>query len=858
MEYTEETIRYYWDHRLAGSLEKAAVREGTLGLCTYLSRATFYHIRYSVGTDEPEGSGDELTEVAGWNAVSGRWEKDGGTIRGNNRDAENCIFLSDVSIPANTPFRYEADVTVREGCAGALVFGYRNEGTWSAASYDIESKLAHVFGGCGSFNKALTEDQLSVSTHRLKLYLDPAMNLSYYVDDTQIGTIRLSSFDGGYLGLNTYHSNVIFSNVRYTVLEAPRLTSLSFVEGTFYEKFDPVRLSYTATVDASVQAISLIAQTESETALEINGIPAENSVPFFVPLEEGENTISIQLTDRNGMSSTVTITIARIDRMKQYTDTYRPQLHYTAKSNWINDPNGLVYDASTGLYHLYYQYSHSVKAGVRTSWGHAVSADLMHWTEGPVAIQPDSLGLIWSGSCVIDRENTSGLFDENTAPESRIVALYSYDRQYQALAYSTDGGVSFIKYEGNPVLPNPDHQYGVDFRDPKVIWVEDNTCENGGTWLMIVGCSPYRLFTSPDLIHWTYNSDILAKDGSKVGGECPDLFPLAVDHDTSNVKWVMCAGGTQYIIGDLTKENGVFRFAAQSDIIRPINGNTETVYASQTFYNDPQDRRIMISWLRDTHNPAYADKNWTGAQSIPYELKLVTVNGQVRLITAPVSELNALQSESPVFELTDFPVAPGSDNILAGVEGRIWDLEAVIDLKDADGFTFRMRDSGDEYTEISYSLPTQQLRVKNNRSGVNPAAHTIRLIPLEGNRIKIRMILDNSVIDVLGNDGEAAVTSYLFSQNDGKALGFSACGGTLRLESLRMYELSSVWQNGYDTTVKTPSVLPSRPVPPSELPDSPVTGYKDVLLPVVGVFLLAVVSLISALGLKKRCRRARL
>ena len=122
------------DNCLVGSLEKAAVREGTLGLCTYLSRATFYHIRYSVGTDEPEGSGDELTEVAGWNAVSGRWEKDGGTIRGNNRDAENCIFLSDVSIPANTPFRYEADVTVREGCAGALVFGYRNEGTWSAAS----------------------------------------------------------------------------------------------------------------------------------------------------------------------------------------------------------------------------------------------------------------------------------------------------------------------------------------------------------------------------------------------------------------------------------------------------------------------------------------------------------------------------------------------------------------------------------------------------------------------------------------------------------------------------------------------------------------------------------------------------
>ena len=427
-------------------------------------------------------------------------------------------------------------------------------------------------------------------------------NPEYYVDNVLVGTTQLSSFDGGYLGLNTYLSDVTFSNVRYTILEAPVLTGLSFTEGDFYEKFDPGRLSYTATVDASVSTISLMAEAENETALTINGFPVEIGVPFPVSLKEGENEISIKLTDRNGMTNTVTITIARIDRMQQYTDTYRPQLHYTAESNWINDPNGLVYDASTGLYHLYYQYSHSVNAGVRTSWGHAVSTDLMHWTEMPVAILPDSLGLIWSGSCVIDRNNTSGLFDENTDPESRIVALYSYDRQYQALAYSTDGGVSFIKYEGNPVIPNPDRQYGVDCRDPKVIWFEDNTYENGGIWLMIVGCSPYRLFTSSDLIHWTYNSDIRPKDGSNFGGECPDLFPLAVDGNENNIKWVMCAGGIKYIIGDLVKENGMFRFIAQSDIIQPINGNTETVYASQTFYNDPQGRRIMVSWLRDTPN----------------------------------------------------------------------------------------------------------------------------------------------------------------------------------------------------------------------------------------------------------------
>lgn len=273
------------------------------------------------------------------------------------------------------------------------------------------------------------------------------------------------------------------------------------------------------------------------------------------------------------MTNIVAITITQVDRKQQYTDTCRPQLHYTAQSNWLNDPNGLVYDASTGLYHMYYQYSHSVNAGVRTSWGHAVSTDLMHWDEMPVAILPDSLGLIWSGSCVIDKNNTSGLFDERTDPDSRIVALYSYDRQYQALAYSTDGGTSFIKYEGNPVIPNPDRQYGVDFRDPKVIWIEDGAYENGGIWLMIVGGAPYRLFTSPDLIHWTYNSDIQPKNGAEFGGECPDLFPLAADGDEGRVKWVMCAGGTAILSGIWSRTAACSCFVAQSDVIQPLNGN---------------------------------------------------------------------------------------------------------------------------------------------------------------------------------------------------------------------------------------------------------------------------------------------
>ena len=806
LEYTaSKTLSYYLDDSLIGSLDNVSIGTGYFGLCTYYSISRFYNVQYTVGID----SSDNLTGITDWTTVSGTWAAVENGMHATNSGAGNCILRSNIDIPKDTSFVYEADVTVESGCAGALVFGYKGDNNWCAASYDISAKLAHVFGGYASFQKSLTDAQLAVPTHHLKLLLT-GTNLSYYVDDSLIQTANIGSFEGGYLGLNTYYSNVTFKNVGYSIIEAPTLTGLSFAEGSFREKFDSARTSYTATVDSDITSISLKATTKSDTLIQINGNIAESGSPFTVPLSDGDNTITVQLTDTNGFENTMNIIVTKVDLFTQYKEAYRPQLHYTALKNWINDPNGLVYDASTGLYHLYYQYSHSVSAGIRTSWGHATSTDLMHWTEMPVAITPDSLGLIWSGSCVIDKYNTSGFFDESTDPDSRIVAIYSYDTQNQAIAYSTDGGVTFTKYEGNPVIRNTNRMYSEHFRDPKVTWIDDDSYENGGIWLMVTCSVPCKLFTSPDLINWTYNSDLELADGTDIAFECPDLFPLALDDDENNTKWVMSCGGLKYVIGDLVKENGVFTFAAETSFISPVNGGN-IVYASQTYYNDPQGRRILISWLKDSSASLFADKVWNGAQSIPCEVKLITVNGEMRITTSPVSEFNELRSNTPVFDISNITVNESTSNILDGVKGKIFDLEAVIDMGSAQGFSFNVRVGEKEYTTVSYDVASKTLNLNNNNSGSyrNTGITAMKLYPMDGNKVKIRIILDNSIVDVYGNDGEAAITSFIFPTEDGQALSFSANGGTVTVDSMKIYQLSSVWNNEYDTSIAVPAVLPT-------------------------------------------------
>lgn len=302
-----------------------------------------------------------------------------------------------------------------------------------------------------------------------------------------------------------------------------------------------------------------------------------------------------------------------------YKEKYRPQYHFTSRRGWLNDPNGLIY--ADGVYHLYYQHNPYDRDGATKHWGHAVSTDLVHWKELPTAIYPDSVGPIWSGTTVIDYGNTSGFGSKKHPP---MVAAYTVDlpdREIQCIAYSNDGGLTFTKYAGNPVIDSHDQWNTRDTRDPKLLRYGDN-------WVMVLNeRDGNSIYTSPNLKDWSFRSHITGF------WECPDLFELPVDNNPDSTLWVMYGASGTYMLGHF---DGL--------TFTPLSGKHKYVggsfYAAQTFNNMPESdpRRIQIAWAR-IEQP---EPSFNQMMLLPTELRLVTTSRGIRLVSTPVAELDAI------------------------------------------------------------------------------------------------------------------------------------------------------------------------------------------------------------------------
>lgn len=309
------------------------------------------------------------------------------------------------------------------------------------------------------------------------------------------------------------------------------------------------------------------------------------------------------------------------DAASIYRERNRPQFHFTTRRGWINDPNGCIWH--DGQYHLYYQHNPFEREWENMTWGHATSPDLLHWTEQPPVLFPDTLGTMFSGSAVFDKDNTSGFGTKKTPP---LVYAYTADRsekEVQCIAYSLDGGMTLHKYKGNPVIDSHDKWQTRDTRDPRVFWYEP-----GGHWVLVLNeRNGHSIYTSANLKEWTYQSH--------VNGfwECPDLFPLPVDGNADDVRWVMYGASNTYMIGRFdgkvfTPESGKHRFS------------TGAIYAAQTFNDVPDGRRIQIGWANIDHR----GMPFRGQMLLPTELTLRSTKDGVRLVSKPIKEVETLLS----------------------------------------------------------------------------------------------------------------------------------------------------------------------------------------------------------------------
>lgn len=470
------------------------------------------------------------------------------------------------------------------------------------------------------------------------------------------------------------------------------------------------------------------------------------------------------------------------------TPQWRPELHFTPRRNWMNDPNGLVF--YEGEYHLFFQHNPASTEHGNLSWGHAVSTELTRWEELPVALEPDELGEIYSGSAVVDHHDTSGFF----GGRSGLVAIYTSagETQQQSIAHSSDRGRTWTKYDGNPVIPNPGVE---DFRDPKVIRHEPS-----GQWVLLLAAGDrIEFYGSPDLKHWSRLGEFGADHGSHGGvWECPDVFELPVDGDASRSRWVLVvsinpggpAGGsaTQYFVGDF--DGTTFTSDDPADQVLWVDEAAD-FYAPQS-WSDVPGRRLWIGWMSNWDYAGQLPTDpWLGAMTVPRQLELVTTDGGIRLAQKPVDELAARRGDPRRWSGTVSDAGGGPE-----FRGAALDVVVECELDTASAFGFDVFVGPGQRTRIGYDAVRAELFLDRTGSGrvdfapEFPARHSSSLsLDGSGTTLRMRVLLDRSGVEVFADRGQAVLTDLVFPDPEGDGLALFAEGGQVRVTSLEVFTL---------------------------------------------------------------------
>lgn len=437
-----------------------------------------------------------------------------------------------------------------------------------------------------------------------------------------------------------------------------------------------------------------------------------------------------------------------------YRESLRPQFHFTSRRGWLNDPNGLVF--YKGEYHLFYQHNPYGWDWGNMHWGHAVSSDLVHWKELPIALYPDQHGTMYSGSAVVDWNNTAGFQSGTQKP---LVAMFTAAGKpfTQGIAFSNDRGRTWAKYKSNPVLQH----IAAENRDPKVIWYAPDK-----KWVMALYLdkNDYALFESPDLKRWTKLCDVAIPGDS----ECPEFFEIAVDGNRQNTRWIFYGASGLYLIGKFDGKS----FVPESGPHALQKGNAW--YASQTYNDIPvaDGRRILIPWGRGVAMPGMPFNQMMG---IPVELTLHTTEEGLRLAANPIKEIGSLRLHSRSIKRQAIsPEAPFVEE-----SGELMDV--VMEIEPGEATELRLNVRG---VPIIYEVRKQELSAVGNKASIKAT----------NGKIQLRILVDRTSVDLFANHGRIYMSMGVIVPADNKSLEIHAKGGIARLNSLEMYELKSAWR----------------------------------------------------------------
>lgn len=521
---------------------------------------------------------------------------------------------------------------------------------------------------------------------------------------------------------------------------------------------------------------------------------ARKKVDYYVPLDltgfEGKDlAIDVQNVPQSSLCWKEIKLSDTFDLTNR--ESYRPVYHHTPPYGWMNDPNGMFY--KDGVYHLYYQFNPYGSTWGNMHWGHSTSTDLVSWKHEDIALAPDAWGSIFSGSCVVDHDNTAGF------GAGAVIAIYTSakptpwgDCQTQSLAYSLDNGYTFTKYAHNPVLTSTER----DFRDPKVFWYAPDK-----HWVMLLAVGQeMEIHTSADLKEWKKESTFGAKQGAHGGvWECPDLVELPVE-GTGRKRWVLICnlnpggpfGGSaaQYFVGSFDGKT----FVNESPAVTKWLDWGKDNYATVTWSNAPQERCIALGWMSNWQYQAILPtKQYRGENTIARDLTLYDQGGELYLKSSPSPEIKKIRKEKvsiPSFNVSDtYDIA----ELLKDNSGT-YELEMTIKNISAGKVKFCLSNEKGNKVDMYYDMKRKLFVMDRSLSGkvdFSKEFPAVTVAPIaETKEIQIRLFVDKSSIETFGEEGKFVMTNLVFPDAPYNRISFQSEDGSYKVSSLKLYKLT--------------------------------------------------------------------